>query len=60
MPVTFWLWLFAISLVISHMCRRKLKAQRVSRNAVAHAKSGPRYEQDRPYPECFDEMEDDL
>lgn len=59
--MTFWLWLFAISLVISHLCRKQQKANRVSRNAGS-AYVQKRHEQDRPYAECFDdnEMEDDL
>lgn len=58
--MTWWLWLFAASLVISHLCRNRLKARRVSGNQSAYQQR--RYEQDRPYPECFDdnEMEDDL
>lgn len=34
------------------------KRESVSGNP-GRVKAGKKYEQDRPYPECFDEMEDD-
>jgi hypothetical protein len=54
-----WVYLFAASLVIRQLCvsrmRRNKRAEWVSRN-TRPVKTGPRYEQDRPYPECFDDL----
>jgi hypothetical protein len=53
------LWVIVLYPFWSPRCRRIRREQRVSRNSPK-TKTGPAWEQDAPFPECFDEQEDDL
>lgn len=51
------MWLLLFYPLWSPRCRRIRKAQAVSGNQPHSRKTGTAWEQDYPYPECFEEVD---